>query len=889
MRVLHLFFIGGLFLFAGCKAKQLIPVAPSSAETVINNEASDVTSGPVMEVRDLDTMFVSASKLEKDTTVMDSLPVYHATYDRPNDLLHTKLELRFNWQEEKVIGKATLDIKPYFYPVHSVQLDAKGFEFNHISLSENGTITPLTYQYNGSIVEIDLGKTYSKNQTYRLIVDYVATPTEQGGSEAITSDKGLFFINPRKEDPDKPMQIWTQGEMEWNSKWFPTIDKPNERCTQEMYITVEDQFKTLSNGILQSSQKNADGTRTDYWKMDLPHAPYLFMLAIGDYAVVKETWNGIPLEYYVEPDYASSAKEIFSHTPEMLDFFSKILGIKYPWPKLAQVVVRDYVSGAMENTTGIIYGEFVQKHNKDLVDNHNEEIVAHEIFHHWFGNLVTCESWSNLVLNEGFANYSEYLWNEYKYGRDAADFQLLNQWSGYISSARGGMHPLIHFAYGDREDMFDQHSYNKGGAVLHMLRNLVGDEAFYGALKNYLQQNSFKSVEVHDLRLAFEQITGQDLNWFFNQWYLQAGHPVLNIEYGWDEPNKIATVTVEQQQDQNESPAIFILPTYVDIYLGKAKPIRKEIVVDRRKQTFSFPLPEKPALMNFDPEKILLCERQENKSEAEYVFQFLNAPRFFDRYQSLYQIAYSEDLPGKNDLLKAALQDSFWLIRGFALSTLAQNPETIGIEAIKKIASTDPKSQLRSSAFDVLTELADSSAIDLALLKIEKEKAQAVINAAFRYLSTVSPTKAILMAPTLEKEGNSEMVQIISELYGHHPGPEALLFFERQLEAQKGFEAVNFFESYQKSAVVVGGKSLENAISKWTTIGLDQEKSPWLRFGATKSLHECLKALQEKQGTEGAADEKSQMQIQVSFIKESIAKIKSTETNEQLKTLYNQF
>jgi len=222
-----------------------------------------------------------------------------------------------------------------------------------------------------------------------------------GGSAAITSDQGLFFINPRNEDSEKPQQIWTQGETEWNSRWFPTTDKPNERCTQEMYLTVEDKYVTLSNGLLKSSKKNADGTRTDYWKM-----------------------------------------------------------VKYPWQKYSQVVVRDYVSGAMENTTGVIFGDFVQKTERELIDNHNDGIVAHEMFHHWFGDYVTCESWANLTMNEGFANYSEYLWFEHKYGREEADRHLRNEMNGYLGSVgQGGAHPLIHWGYNDKEDMFDAHIF----------------------------------------------------------------------------------------------------------------------------------------------------------------------------------------------------------------------------------------------------------------------------------------------------------------------------------------------------------------------------------------------------------------------------------------------
>ena len=256
---------------------------------------------PETDKVNLDTLVVSAPKTDgngaSEETVSNTLPAYNASHKRENDLLHTKLDLRFDWQNEQVIGKATLTMKPYFYPLDKVTLDAKGFEFNKVSFE--GSDVPLKYDYDGQQVTIHLGKTFKRDQQYTLFIDYTATPAAGGGSAAISSDKGLYFINPKVEEPGKPQQIWSQGETESNSRWFPTIDKPNERCTDEIYLTVQDRFKTLSNGVLVSSVENGDGTRTDYWKMDMPHAPYLFMIAIGEYAVVHDEWDGKSVDYYV--------------------------------------------------------------------------------------------------------------------------------------------------------------------------------------------------------------------------------------------------------------------------------------------------------------------------------------------------------------------------------------------------------------------------------------------------------------------------------------------------------------------------------------------------------------------------------------------------------------
>jgi aminopeptidase N len=390
------------------------------------------------------------------------LAVYQAANERKVDLLHTLLGLKFDWENEKVIGNATLHLKPYFDTIQMVTLDAKQLDISAVQLQVKNQTTPIHFENTGNQLYLYLGRSFTRNEDFKVLITYQANPSSTGGSAAITSNKGLFFINPKGTETGKPKQIWTQGETNWNSRWYPTIDHPNERATQEINLTVDSFYVTLSNGKLVSSQFIGNGLRTDRWVMEQPHSPYLTMIAVGEYAVVKEKWNEIELSYYVEPVFEAHAKNIFPHTREMMDFFSGLLDYPYPWSKYAQIVVRDYVSGAMENTTATVFGEFMQKTSRELIDvKENEKTVAHELFHHWFGDLVTCESWSNLTLNEGFANYSEYLWFEHKYGREEADFHLMNEWQGYFSDVSTNLHPLIHFQYQDNEEMFDAHSYNK--------------------------------------------------------------------------------------------------------------------------------------------------------------------------------------------------------------------------------------------------------------------------------------------------------------------------------------------------------------------------------------------------------------------------------------------
>ena len=337
----------------------------------------------------------------------DPSSIYRKEREKVNNIVHTKLRVNFNFEKKELNGEEWLTLKPHFYPTNKVVLDAKAMLIHIVSLDGEN----LDFTYDGKHLIIDLQNEYTKEESYTLYIKYTARPekVKEKGSVAISAAKGLYFINPTGSDPNKPTQIWTQGETEASSCWFPTIDSPNQKTSQEIYITVPNRFKTLSNGLLISEEVKG-ANRTDYWKFNEKHAPYLFFMGIGEYEVIEDVYKNIPVNYYVEKKYASLAREIFGLTPEMIGFFENKLGVSYPWSKYSQIVARDYVSGAMENTTAVIHGESAYQLKGQLIDeNRQENTIAHEIFHHWFGNLVTTESWSNLALNESFANYSQYL------------------------------------------------------------------------------------------------------------------------------------------------------------------------------------------------------------------------------------------------------------------------------------------------------------------------------------------------------------------------------------------------------------------------------------------------------------------------------------------------
>ncbi len=842
MRYLSLVLVASLWMLTGCKTTQ--PTA----------------SIPIEEYRTLDTLVVSAPEFDLEEEVASlqedyELARFNPSQKREHDLLHTKLELAFDWEKEQVIGKASLKLKPYFYPSNTLTLDAKGFEFNEVRLK--GRSSDLKYEYDGQQLVIDLGREYKRSEEYEIVIDYVATPSASGGSAAITSDKGLFFINPRGEEANKPQQIWTQGETEHNSRWFPTIDKPNERCTQEMYVTVEDRFKTLSNGLLINSNKNSDGTRTDYWKMDQAHAPYLFMLTIGEFAVVQERWGDMLLEYYVEPDYREYARDIFPYTPDMLTFFSDLLGVKYPWQKYSQVVVRDYVSGAMENTTAVIFGEFMQGKKEDLVDVLlNEKIVAHEMMHHWFGDYVTCESWANLTMNEGFANYSEYLWLEHKYGVDEAQYNRLQEMRGYLAQASSDIHPLIHYGYADKEDMFDGHSYNKGGLVLHMLRTHVGDEAFFAALNLYLTRHAYSDVEADELRLAFEDVTGEDLIWFFDQWFHKAGHPQLSVSYDYDVARSKLTLNVAQTQEASrDQAAIFQLPLAVDIYTEAGKPMRQEIFINQREQAFEFDLATKPKLVIFDAERALLAEITEEKSDEEYVFQFNNTSNFLDRYEALQALA-ATDSPAGKAIYQKTLKDKFYGLRSLGMNLIDPSDAAIKAE-ILRLAEQDPHSQVRSSAIEQL--MYEPSQAHMAL---------------FERVIANDPSSSV----------RSSAKQGIAAIYAQGDDLSKLANFEKDWEDIDGFDAISYLEFYQELAGKGNVSQILESANKLKDFTLNAN-SQWQRFGALKALnglHAKLASQAEGDNAQAASDADAKVVAMIEAIIEA-------ETDSQLKQLFRNF
>ncbi|WP_229254639.1 M1 family aminopeptidase [Dyadobacter linearis] len=810
---------------------------------------------------------------------------YRPERTKKSDILYTRLDVQFDWAKQQVPASAIVMFKAHFKPQNTLELDAKGFDIKSVSLLDTvgdyGSLNSeeiaakitkklnFTYEDKRKLI-IKLDKDFTRNDTLFVKIDYVAKPNDvpRNKPDDSQTDKGLYFINADGLDEGKPRQIWTQGETEGSSCWFPTIDSPNQKFTQDIYITVDSTFKTLSNGLLISQKEGKKGMRTDHWKQSLPHAPYLTMMAVGDFVIAKDMMpNGMELSYYVEPKYGADAHAIFGRTPEMMGFFSNIFGVEYPWEKYAQVAVRDFVAGAMENTTATVHEEGVQNDARSLVDGNSDAIIAHELAHHWFGDYVTCEEWGQLPLNESFANYSEYLWSEYNDGKYEADWGNLQEMKSYLLESETKQVPMIRYFYKDRENMFDSHSYAKGGRILHMLRSYVGDDAFFASLKHYLRKNAFGTAEIDDLRTAFEQVTGEDLNWFFDQWFHRPGHPSLKIQQEYLANASKVVLKIKQAQDTLAT-TVYRLPVKVDVWVN-GKKNQYNVVVDKVNQTLEFPATKKPDLVVFDSDAQLLAVVEHEKNRVEMEYQYQHSDRFLHKYDALSQLEGALTDTTVKNILEKAMDDPFWKFRQMAVSNFSEYAGAGFVDIEKKIQSLarkDPHPQVRSEAIITLASFGDNNSDSIFKEALTDSSYQVVSVAIEKYLMS-QPNDASEIAAEFENSPNDAIVTSVANYYAGLAQPERFSWFLEKMKAMKPTDKYNFLQVFGKYLI----KSKQDVQRQSIPVleGLARDNSSYfVRFGAFQALG----LLTDIQG--------------VSALRKDI---RAKETEPKLKEMYSQF
>lgn len=748
----------------------------------------------IPEQKDLNEVVVSSKSSE-----------YKATEPRHWDIVHTDISLspfqKINDSFTKE-AKGTVMIKmhPYFYATDSLALDAKSMKIDKVMITKPYPKT-LKYNHEDDKLIIKFDREFFKTDTIELGIEYTAKPYAEnvGGSSAISEDRGLYYININNEIPNKPQQIWTQGETQSNSHWFPTLDQPNEKFTLTLSLLVPENLQTLSNGKLVSSKQEKSGWKIDKWEMNQPIQTYAVMFAIGNFAIVKDKeWKGKEVSYYVEPEYAPYAKKMFKNTPEMMEYFSEITGVDYPWSKYSQIVVRDYVSGAMENTSASLFGEFMNQNARENDDKDYEDIVSHELFHQWFGDYVTAESWSNLTLNESFATYGQQLWRKHKYGRVSNDEMAFNDLAAYLGQAETDDPPLVRYYYNNREDMFDRISYQKGGAILRYLHGLIGDSAFYMAMNNYLTKHAYDNAEAGDWRHAVEEVTGADWSWFFNQWYYRGGHPNLRIDYTYD----AAKQELQVNTLQTDSTYTYKLPLKAKLVYGNEM---QEIDwnIQKRKQTFTYPYKNgvRPLFIP-DTEHWLVGTIKESKGTKEWLQQlqvsdddYLSKRRsisgaFFEQQDSLSQTIFLEALNSKIEPLKL-----------YALTLLRRMPDKFGWRSnfkneVMMLAINGNTNKVRAAAIDVIGSWKiESSKNDL--LNALDDSSYIVQGAALEALSSIDSTNAYTNARRIASNG----LQATTPAKRIGEGVQDAVFWQL---AKAGVE--NDFSLFESMATTVNGR-----------------------------------------------------------------------------------
>ncbi|MFC3417044.1 M1 family metallopeptidase [Algoriphagus hitonicola] len=812
-----------IFFQIACKSTQPTPSTPS-----IPQEPVEVVEEEVNE----DSIRLTQNKEY-------ALNSYRAAAPRIMDLVHMDLAVGFDFDEQVVIGDAILTLTPYARPQTTMTLDAQDFEWGKVNLVESDEETSLGYRYDDRELLVYFPDTVAVGDTVQLRLAYQAFPERNAreGSAAITDTKGLYFIDPLDTIDSKPTMIWTQGETSHNSKWFPTIDEPNERFTHQIKVSVPDTMVSVSNGKLINQEKADNGLRVDTWLMDLPHAPYLVALAIGDFEKVSDSYEEIPLGYYVERGYGAGAKKVFQHTPEMIEYFEDLLGVEYPWQKYDQIVVRDFVSGAMENTTASIFMEELRLDEREAIDSEWDYIIAHELFHQWFGDYVTTESWSNLTLNEAFANYSEFLWHEYKYGEDEAKLKLMTELENYLLESDSKQVDLIRFQYASAEDMFDSHSYSKGGWVLHQLRKYLGDRLFFEGLKHYLNENALNSVEVHDLRLAFEEVSGEDLNWFFNQWFLDKGHPQLAFEVDYSVPENLL-ITVRQKQNLENTP-LYRIPFKVSWY-AEGKRQEKTFILERAFQQFALENKQVVDQVYIDEQKDLLAVRQQELSPEFMVRQFKESEFGVARYEALDSLSAWEAEDQLKELIAQALEDEFWAVRESALRVVQNYTEWLGMdpeleEQVYLLAEEDSRNSVRAGAIDVLSAF-DADKYYQAFRRFANDSSYLIVSSALMAINQTETTSIdVEFIEGFAQSSNYRVAVPLAEYYLTKELKGKGNWFRQKTEELSG-EGLYYFLGYFSEYFVRNPEEGKNEAVEYLFSELENSGQVYVRLGAFQGL-----------------------------------------------------
>lgn len=647
------------------------------------------------------------------------------------DQQHIRLELRFDWQEQSFTGRAVHTLEP-FQPIKQVEFDAAEMKIERVRLlGADGQATPLEHETRAGQVGVTLDRERRVGERFTIELDYAVR----------RPNHGAHFVVPDESEPDQPRMVWTQSEPEYARFWFPCIDNPDDRVTSEIVATVPKGLYVLSNGALKSKVENVDGTETWHWEQTQSHVTYLMSVVAGDFEAFEQQWQGLPVISYVPRGRLADAARSFEKTAAMVDFFSRKIGVKYPWPKYTQICVDEYMWGGMEHTSATTLTLATLHDERAHLDVSSDGLVAHELAHQWFGDLLTCKDWGELWLNESFATYFAALWREHDLGWDEAVWDGHQDGEDYKQEDKQYRRPIVDYRYDDPNNMFDRHSYPKGGRVLHMLRFVLGDELFWRSIEQYVTRNQFRTVETADFRIAIEDATGQGLNWFFDQWVHHGGHPEFQVAWDWSEGSKTVRITVKQKQAVDQVTPLFKMPVEIEVARHGASTVHR-VEVSKAEETFHFQADERPTRVCFDPNDWLLKDVQFEKSKEELLDQLTYGKSVVCRAEAASQLTrYEKDDDVQRSLAQAARSDPFWGVRREAVKALAQFTGDSVRTTLLDVAREDVKSAVRREATSALSRFQHEETTRGLRAVIEKDRSYFTVADAVRSLVKLEGAK----------------------------------------------------------------------------------------------------------------------------------------------------
>lgn len=592
----------------------------------------------------------------------------HYNPDRPGQVEHIFLDLVLDIPQRSFEGTCTISLNPIRSGIDKLILDAVDLNIKSVNIGDREQ----EFDTDGENLQVYLTETTTANQLIKVAIAYsVENP-----------QRGIYFIAPEKDYPDKATQVWTQGEDEDSRFWFPCFDYPGQLSTSEIRVRVPKKFIAISNGELINTTTSGDD-KIYHWLQKQVHPTYLMTLAVGEFTEIEDEWKGKPVIYYVEKNRAEDARRSMGKTPQAMEFFSQIFGYDYPYPKYAQVCVSDFIFGGMENTSTTLLTDRCLLDERAAIDNRNtESLVVHELAHQWFGDLLVIKHWSHAWIKEGMASYSEVLWTEKEYGQEDGAYYVLKEARSYISEDTSRYRrPIVTHVYREPIELYDRHLYEKGACVYHMIRGELGDELFQKAIHTFVQDNAHKTVETIDLLRAIDKATGRNLTFLFDQYVFRGGHPQYTVGYSWDADSKLAKVTVTQTQVKeskngaDSSKELFDLKIPIAFGFIRDKQVELKtfpVQVREQKQSFYFPLEEKPKFISFDAGNNYLKTVKLEYPVAELKAQLHSDPDPVSRIYAAQALAKKGGLEAVKGLSKALKKDSFWGVRVEVAKQLAK-------------------------------------------------------------------------------------------------------------------------------------------------------------------------------------------------------------------------